>query len=141
MDIGPLTVESHPRQENVQCLDERLYEYNAAQTGVDDGQWLAIFVRYAQQTMCAGIKGWIWCGSGYISALWVDERLRGQGVGTQLLLAAEQEARARGCQYMVLDSYNFQAPGFYQKLGYEVFAVLEDHPRNHRNYYLRKRLM
>jgi hypothetical protein len=37
---------------------------------------------------------------------------------------------------MLLDSYNFQAPGFYQKLGYEVFTVLEDHPRNHRNYYL-----
>jgi hypothetical protein len=41
---------------------------------------------------------------------------------------------------MILDSYDFQAPGFYQKLGYEVFAVLEDHPRHHRNYYLRKRL-
>jgi hypothetical protein len=40
---------------------------------------------------------------------------------------------------MILDSYNFQAPGFYQKRGCEVFAVLEDHPRNHRNYYLRKR--
>jgi hypothetical protein len=58
MDIGPLTVESHPKQEDVQCLDDRLYEYNASQTGVDDGQWLAIFVRDAQQTMCAGIKGW-----------------------------------------------------------------------------------
>jgi ribosomal protein S18 acetylase RimI-like enzyme len=76
----------------------------------------------------------------YISALWVDERLRGHGVGTQLLQAAEQAARARGCQHMSLDSYNFQAPGFYQKHGYEVFAVLEDHPRHHRNYYLRKRL-
>ncbi len=41
---------------------------------------------------------------------------------------------------MTLDSYNFQAPRFYQKLGYEVFAVLEDHPQHHRNYYLRKRL-
>jgi hypothetical protein len=41
----------------------------------------------------------------------------------------------------VLDSYSFEAPGFYQKQGYEVFAVLDDHPRHHRNYYLRKRLM
>ena len=40
---------------------------------------------------------------------------------------------------MILDSYNLQAPGFYQKYGYEVFAVLENHPCNHRNYYLRKR--
>jgi len=140
MDIGPLTVETHPTLADVQFLEDRLYEYNTAQTGVDDGQWLAIFVRNAQQRICAGIKGWTWCGSCYISTLWVDERMRGQGVGTQLLQAAEQEARARGCQQMILDSYDFQAPGFYQKHGYEVFALLEDHPRHHRNYYLRKRL-
>ncbi len=41
---------------------------------------------------------------------------------------------------MILDSYNCQAPGFYQKHGYEVLVVFEDHPRHHRNYYLRKRL-
>jgi GNAT superfamily N-acetyltransferase len=133
-------VEAHPTPEDVQFLDDRLYEYNAAQTGVDDGQWLAIFIRDDQQRLCAGIKGWTWCGSCYISALWVDERLRGQGVGTQLLQAAEQAARARGCQHMILSSYSFQAPGFYQKHGYEVFAVLEDHPRHHRMYYLHRRL-
>src|SRR5215831_16255961 len=140
MEIGPLTIESHPTPEDTTFLDDRLYEYNAAQTGVDNGQWLAIFVRDDQQRICAGIKRWTWCGSCYISALWVDERLRGHGVGTQLLQAAEQEAQVRGCQYVILDCYNFQAPGFYQKHGYEVFAVLKDHPRNHRNYYLRKRL-
>src|SRR5262249_35759641 len=54
MKIGLLTVKSHPRQEDVQFLADRLYEYNAAQTGVDDGQWLAIFVRDDQQRICAG---------------------------------------------------------------------------------------
>ena len=44
----------------------------------------------------------------------------------------------RGCQQMILTSYSFQAPGFYQQLGYEVFAVLDEHPRSHRDYYLRK---
>jgi len=57
MEIGPLTVESHPKHEDVQFLDDRLYEYNAAQTGVNDGQWLAIFVRDDQQRICARIKG------------------------------------------------------------------------------------
>ena len=138
MQISQVEVEAHPTPADVQFLDDRLYEYNAAQIGVGDGQWLAIFIRDAQQTICAGIKGWTWCGSCYISALWVDERLRGHGVGTQLLQAAEQEARARGCQHMILSSYSFQAPGFYQKHGYEVFAILEDHPRHHRHYYLHK---
>jgi GNAT superfamily N-acetyltransferase len=139
MDIRPLTVETHPSPEDVQFLEDRLYEYNAVQTGVDDGQWLAIFVRDTQQTICAGIKGWTWCGSCYLQDLWVHKSLRGQGYGTKLLQAAEHEARTRGCHQVILDSYSFQAPGFYQKHGYEVFAVLEDHPRGHRNYYLRKR--
>ena len=70
----------------------------------------------------------------------MQKDLRGQGYGTKLLQAAEHEAHTRGCHQVILDSYDFQAPGFYQKLGYEVFAVLTDHPRKHRNYYLRKQL-
>jgi hypothetical protein len=51
MDIGPLTVASPPTSEDVQCLDDRLYAYNAHQTGVNDGQWLAIFVRDNRQRL------------------------------------------------------------------------------------------
>ena len=139
-DTAHLVVETHPALADVRFLEDRLYEYNVTQTGVDDGQWLAIFIRDDQQTIRAGIEGWTWCGSCYIRSLWVHETLRGQGYGTQLLQAAEREAVARGCRHMVLDSYSFQAPGFYQKLGYEAFAVLDEHPRQHRNFYLHKRL-
>ena len=65
----------------------------------------------------AGLHGWTWGGSCYIQDLWVHKDLRGQGYGTQLLHAAEQEARTRGCAHMVLSSYSFEAPGFYQKHG------------------------
>ena len=112
--------------------------YNVEKTGADDGQWLAIFLRDAQQTIYAGLEGWTWCASCHIRTVWVHEDLRGQGIGTKLLQAAEQEARRRGCQQMALSSFSFQAPGFYQKLGYEVFAVLDEHPRSHQHYYLRK---
>lgn len=138
MDSRDFAVESHPAIEDVRFLEDRLYDYNAAQTGVDDGQWLAIFVRDAQQQICAGLEGWTWCGSCYIRHVWVHEALRGQGYGTRLMRAAEQEAATRGCAHMVLASYDFQAPGFYQQLGYEIFAVLDGHPRQHRHYYLHK---
>jgi ribosomal protein S18 acetylase RimI-like enzyme len=140
MDLRHLPIETNPASADVQFLEDRLYEYNAQQTGVDDGQWLAIFLRDEQGTIQAGLKGWTWCGSCYIQSVWVHPDRRGHNIGTHLLQAAEQEARTRGCQQIVLDSYSFQAPGFYQKLGFEVFAILEEHPRNHRNYYLRKRL-
>jgi ribosomal protein S18 acetylase RimI-like enzyme len=140
MDLRHLPIETNPASADVQFLEDRLYEYNAQQTGVDDGQWLAIFLRDEQGTIQAGLKGWTWCGSCYIQSVWVHPDRRGHNIGTHLLQAAEQEARTRGCQQIVLDSYSFQAPGFYQKLGFEVFAILEEHPRNHRNDYLRKRL-
>jgi hypothetical protein len=57
-----------------------------------------------------------------------------------LLQSVEHEALARGCQQIVLASFSFQAPEFYQKLGFETFAVLEDHPRGYQHHYLRKRL-
>ena len=79
-------------------------------------------------------------GSCFIQDVWVHKDLRGQGYGTQRFHAAEQEACTRGCNHMILSSFSFQAPDFYQKLGYEVFAVLKDHPRHSCHYYLHKRL-
>jgi GNAT superfamily N-acetyltransferase len=138
MDTHHFVVETSPTFADIRFLEDHLYEYNVAQTGVDDGQWLAIFMRDNQQTIQAGLEGWTWCGSCYIRTVWVHQDLRGQGIGTKLLQAAEQEAIARGCQQITLESFSFQAPGFYQKLGYEVFAVLDEHPRSHQHYYLRK---
>ena len=138
MDTEHFVVETDPTSQDVRFLEDRLYEYGVEQTGVDDGQWLAIFLRDDQQTIHAGLKGWTWCGSCYIQTVWVYQASRRHGLGTQLLHAAEHEARRRGCQQMILASYSFQAPGFYQKLGFEVFAVLDEHPRAHRNYFLRK---
>jgi len=140
MHTYPVEVEAHPTFHDGAFLEDQLYAYNVEQTGYDDGTYLTLWVKSPTGERLAGLHGWTWGRSCYIRDLWVHKNLRGQGYGTQLLQAAEQEARARGCQQMVLDSYSFQAPGFYQKLGYEVFAVLEDHPLQHRNYYLRKRL-
>ena len=64
MDIGPLTVESHPTPADVQFLEDRLHEYNDAQTGITDGQLLALFIRDAQHTIQAGLAGWTWGGTG-----------------------------------------------------------------------------
>ena len=138
MDTHHFVVETSPTFADIRFLEDRLYEYNVVQIGVDDGQWLAIFMRDDQQTIQAGLEGWTWCGSCYIRTVWVHQDIRGQGLGTKLLQAAEQEAIARGCQQITLESFSFQAPGFYQKLGYEVFAVLDEHPRSHQHYYLRK---
>ena len=131
-------VEAHPTFYDSVFLEDQLYAYNVEQTGYDDGTYLTLLVKSQTGERLAGLHGWTWGGSCYIQDLWVHKTLRGQGYGTQLLHAAEHEARTRGCHHMVLSSFSFQAPDFYQKLGYDVFAVLADHPRHHRHYYLHK---
>jgi N-acetylglutamate synthase-like GNAT family acetyltransferase len=88
----------------------------------------------------AGLSGTTWGACCKVRDVWVREDLRGSGWGTRLLDAAEEEARRRGCRQVVLASHSFQAPDFYRKRGFEVFAVVEDDPIGHREVYLRKRL-
>jgi ribosomal protein S18 acetylase RimI-like enzyme len=134
-------IEVEPAPTDIRSLEDRLYEYNVEQTGTDDGKWLSIFVRDDTGAVVAGLHGWTWCGSCRIQTLWVHKDLRRQHYGTNLLRAAEQEARARGCQQILLDTFSFQAPLFYRKLGYEVIDVVEAYPRSpHSSYHLRKAL-
>jgi GNAT superfamily N-acetyltransferase len=127
MDIHPLSIETQPAVEDVHFLEDRLHEYNDTQTGIKDGQSLAPFIRDDQHAIRAGLSGWTWGGCHYMRYLWVHEDLRGQGYGTHLMQAAEQEAATRGCHQVLLDTHSFQAPAFYQTLGYEVCAVLDDY--------------
>jgi len=140
MTSGDLRVEGDPRREDIALLDARLYEFNAAASGVDDGRSMAIFVRDGRGEVVAGLHGWTWGGTAFVRALWVREDLRGRGLGARILAAAEAEAVARGCHQMHLDSHSYQAPGFYRRLGYEVIGELPGWPGPDTRTFLRKRL-
>lgn len=140
MSDDDLRIEDHPRREDVQLLDDRLYEFNAAASGVDDGRSLAIFVRDGDGAIVAGLHGWTWGGTGFVQAIWVHESRRCRGLGSRLLGAAEAEARRRGCHQMHLDTHRYQAPMFYQKLGYDVIGTLPGWPADDVRIFLRKRL-
>jgi len=131
---------SEPTPDEVQYLEDRIYEYNSSVTGIGDGQWLAIFSRDGSARIIGGICGNTWGGVCEIRQFWVDESHRHQGLGTRLLRAAELEARRRGCRQILLMTFSFQAPGFYEREGFEVVATIAEHPRGHRNLLMRKRL-
>ena len=140
MNDEHLFVEDQPDKRDVEFLEEQLFAYNIAQTGYRDGRDVAIFLRDEQQAIIAGLWGWTWGGCLKIQYLWVREDARGQDLGTKLLAAAEAEGRARGCAIVALDTHSFQAPGFYQKLGYEIYGALEGDPLGFHHYHLWKRL-
>jgi len=74
-----------------------------------------------------------------VQMLFVPEKLRGRGVGAGLMATAEREARERGCRGAIVDTLSFQAGPFYQKIGYELFGILEDCPPGYNQLYLCKR--
>jgi GNAT superfamily N-acetyltransferase len=83
----------------------------------------------------ASVVGWL-----YVDLLVVPEGFRGQGLGTELLQQAETIARKRGCIGMWLHTATFQAPGFYEKLGFERFGTVPDYPHGHASLFYLKRL-
>ena len=72
--------------------------------------------------------------------VWVANSQRGLGLGRALMQAAEAEALRRGCRQVVLSTHSFQAPRFYERLGYVRQAVIEGEPAGHSNIVYAKRL-
>jgi GNAT superfamily N-acetyltransferase len=139
VDEPEFVIESSPDPRAVRLLQSRINDYNFDVTGIRDGRELAIFVRDGEE-ITAGIAGWTWGGCLYIESLWVEESLRGGGIGSRLLGAAETEAAARGCFQALLETHSFQAPDFYARRGYEPIGMAVDYPKGHAQHYLRKRL-
>jgi GNAT superfamily N-acetyltransferase len=109
-------------------LRDAVHEFNFQATGYRDDRDLACFLRNDAGTLIAGIEGFTWGGYARIEYLWVDDTLRGHGIGTQLLAAAEHEALQRGCVKVTVDTHSFQAPDFYRSLGYSEVATTLDTP-------------
>src|SRR5690349_609684 len=108
-------------------LAQRIYEYNVAATGYTDAESFTAVVKDGE-AVAAGVCGYTWGGSCYVSYLWVAERSRRKGLGGELLDAVERHAAAKGCRVIVLWTHSFQAPGFYARRGYQLASRIADHP-------------
>jgi GNAT superfamily N-acetyltransferase len=118
-----------------------LIAYNQVKTGRNDSRPLVIAVESADGAVVGGLWGrtaydWL-----FVELLFVPEPLRGRGLGSELMKRAETEASARGCQNAWLDTFEFQARAFYERLGYTCFGELKDYPVGSARYFMRKRLI
>jgi len=75
-----------------------------------------------------------------VSIFWLDESLRKMGIGSMLIGRMEEKARELGCKLIKLDTFSFQARGFYEKNGFTVFGQVDDIAGGHTVFYLLKRL-
>ena len=118
-----------------------LVEYNSSQAGPSQNRPIVILVRDSENAVVGGL----WGHTGYewlfTQLLVVPTSLRGQGVGTQVMQLAESEAIDRGCHNAWLDTFEFQARGFYERMGYECFGELPSYPRGYSRFFMKKRLL
>jgi GNAT superfamily N-acetyltransferase len=135
-----LSIEDDPNPADIRFLEDGLTAFNAETTGTTDGRLLAIIARDERASAKAGAVGWTWAGTCHLRYLYVAPELRRTGIGSRLMETFEREALGRGCRQVVLETYDFQAPEFYRRRGFQVVATVPDHPHGHRWIVMRKRL-
>jgi GNAT superfamily N-acetyltransferase len=140
MQTWTLSLEDHPSRDDVIEVYNAIVAYNTEQVGDHWTGRLNIFARNQHGQIVGGIYGFTDRGWLRIEVLVVKDGWRRQGLGTRLLVAAEREARARGCHDAWLDTFSFQALPFYELHGYIVFGALENYPIGHSRYFVRKSL-
>jgi GNAT superfamily N-acetyltransferase len=118
-----------------------LLNYNVTKVGRTAAGSLAITLQHPDT---GATIGGLWATSAYnwlfVELLFVPEEFSRRGIGSSLIRQAEQMAINRGLIGIRLDTMSFQAPGFYEKLGYHRFGTLENYPMGHEHIYFFKML-
>jgi GNAT superfamily N-acetyltransferase len=135
-----ISVTDNDDQEARKAILIPLAAYNESKVGPGGYKPLAVLLKDGDHNVIGGI----WGGTGYgwlfVQLLVVPEARRGQGLGRELMQTAEREALARGCHGAWLDTFEFQARGFYERLGYECFGEIPNYPVGFSRFFMRKSL-
>jgi ribosomal protein S18 acetylase RimI-like enzyme len=124
-------------------INDGLFHYNVKHFPKDLGdryEEIVLTIKDENGLVRGGIIGaicWNWLE---IYSLYLDEEIRKSGYGTKLLVAIEEIASEKQCDFIKLDTLSFQALEFYEKHGYKVFGTLDNVGREHKHYYLKKDL-
>ena len=136
-----ITLTDAPEDDERAVIMDGLRAYNVAQAGVSDGGPRAILVRDPEtKKVAGGLLGRSYLGLLTVERFFLPADLRRDRLGSRILAMAEEEGRRRGCTRAVLSTLHFQAPGFYQKQGWDVAARIECEPPGHTRFYMTKKL-
>ena len=126
--------------QKVQEIGGLIRSYNRSKRETAESEPLNIYVEDDSGELLAGLVAETFGNWLEIEYLFVKEDLRGQGIGSQLLQQAESEAKKRNCRFAFVNTYQFQAPAFYQKHGYKEVFTLKDYPYTGQRHYYQKDL-
>lgn len=112
--------------------------YNRTKREPSTSEALNIYLEDSDGSLLAGVVAETFGNWLEIEYLYVAEDMRSQGIGSKILIQAEEEARKRGCKYVFVDTFDFQAPAFYEKHGYQEVFALREYPFTGRRHYYTK---
>jgi len=130
----------NPNKNEIEFVNNALEKFNNMHVGLDNHLLLNIVEYDEYQNVIAGILGGTYWGWLHIDILWVDENFRSKKIGSRLLIAAENEAKKRGCHSVHVDTMSWQAPEFYRKHCYELISELDNIPNGYKKFHFIKRL-
>lgn len=116
-----------------------LAAYNRSVIGTQPGKTVVVSVK-DEGAVAGGVVGEVWAGWLFIQLFWLQDALRGRNLGSEALQTLEAEARRLGATQAYVDTFSFQAPDFYRKLGYHEFGRLDGWPLGHSRYWMTKAL-
>ena len=132
--------QEEPIQEDEQVLNDGISAESALKKNMEPIKPFRVFIKNANGIVLGGASGTIFYGSLYVDMLWLKSELRGQGLGKKLMMEAEKIGRERQCTFVTLNTMDWEALSFYQKLGYEIEFVRGGYVNESTMYMLRKNL-
>lgn len=126
--------------QKAQKIGELVRSYNRSKREAAESESLNLYIEDEHGRLLAGLVAETFGNWLEIEYLFVKEDLRGQGIGSQLLQQAESEAKKRNCRFAFVNTYQFQAPAFYQKYGYKKVFTMKDYPYTGQRHYYQKEL-
>jgi len=132
-------IKGEPCPEDKKVMVEGMLAYHKSKGHIRKDEFYSILLKNNDKKLLGTIIVSFRWGGMHIQTLWIDETERNHGWGKKLMQMAEAEAIKRGCTLAYTDTYTWQAPTFYEKLGYELYGKLEDFPKgNSLSYYCKK---
>ncbi len=138
MSSATISVLDNPSDADRRAILTPLDAFNTARAGNENYEPIAVVLRDETGDIVGGLWAQLYFDWAFIELLFVPESLRGADFGSKLIREAEEIIKAKGAVGIWLDTFSFQAPGFYERQGYERFGTLENYPRGMKRFFYRK---
>jgi len=142
-NIPGFTIIENPSNEEMSEVQKGLEDYNMSQTNGEFNSpqpWLSLVLKDHDENIVGGLQTSTLYWTQYLEILWVDKKYRGRGYGKDLVLEGHRLAKNQGCVSSHTYTFSWQAPDFYQSVGYKIIAVYDGYVEGIKEYILMKRL-